>query len=94
MFDEAQNDQALRGEQGALAAMKPGSIVLLMSTISPGYCQKLAKEAAAGEIVILDCPLSGMVQGAIDGTLSLMIGGAEYISVAKCSRLLQAHALW
>ena len=87
VFDEAQNDQALRGEQGALAAMKPGSIVLLMSTISPGYCQKLAKEAAAGGIAILDCPLSGMVQGAIDGTLSLMIGGAES-DISRCEEVL------
>ncbi len=87
VFDEPQNDQALRGEQGALGAMKPGSIVLLMSTISPGYCQALAEEAAANEITVLDCPLSGMVQGAIDGTLSLMIGGAE-ADVSRCEAVL------
>ena len=36
VFDEPQNDQALRGEQGALATMKPGSLVLLRCSISPG----------------------------------------------------------
>lgn len=87
VFDEPQNDQALRGDQGALAAMKPGSIVLLMSTISPGYCQTLAEEAAPSGITVLDCPLSGMVQGAIDGTLSLMIGGAEP-DVSRCQEVL------
>ena len=37
VFDEPQNDQVLRGEDGALAAMRPGSVVLLMSTISPTW---------------------------------------------------------
>ncbi len=87
VFDEPQNDLVLRGERGALAVMKPGSIVLLMSTISPGYCQTLAAEAAQIEISVLDCPLSGMVQGAVDGTLSLMIGGAE-TDVARCEEVL------
>ena len=87
VFDEPQNDQALRGEQGALATMKPGAIVLLMSTISPGYCQTLAKEAETKEITILDCPLSGLVKGAIEGTLSLMIGGAEE-DVSRCEEAL------
>ncbi len=87
VFDELQNDQALRGEQGALAAMNPGSIVLLMSTISPGYCQTLAEDAAETEITVLDCPLSGMVQGAIDGTLSLMMGGAE-ADISRCEQVL------
>ena len=87
VFDEAQNDRVLRGELGALGVMKPSSIVLLMSTISPGYCQALAEEAAASEITVLDCPLSGMVKGAVDGTLSLMMGGAE-ADVARCEEVL------
>lgn len=87
VFDEPQNDQVLRGEQGALGAMKPGSVVLLMSTISPGYCQAVAEEAAANDITVLDCPLSGRVQGAVEGTLTLMIGGAE-ADVARCEAVL------
>ena len=87
VFDEPQNDQVLRGDQGALASLKSESIVLLMSTISPGYCQALAKEAAAKGITVLDCPLSGRVQGAKDGTLTLMIGGAA-ADVARCEAVL------
>ncbi|MEM7098611.1 MAG: NAD(P)-dependent oxidoreductase [Pseudomonadota bacterium] len=87
VFDEPQNDQALRGADGALGSMKPGSIVLLMSTISPAYCQNLAIDAAARDITVMDCPLSGMVQGAIDGTLSLMMGGAES-DIARCEGVL------
>lgn len=87
VFDEPQNDQVLRGDDGALAAMQPGSVVLLMSTISPGYCQKLAAEAADQDITVLDCPLSGRVQGAADGTLTLMIGGSE-ADIAGCEDVL------
>ena len=76
VFDERQNDAVLRGNSGVIASLASGSIVLLMSTISPGYCQALAAEAAKRGITVLDCPLSGMVQGAIDGTLSLMMGGS------------------
>lgn len=87
VFDEPQNDQVLRGDEGALAALHPGSIVLLMSTISPDYCRKLAEEASPKDVVVLDCPLSGRVQGAEDGTLSLMIGGSE-ANVARCEAVL------
>ena len=87
VFDEPQNDQVLRGEQGALSTMQPGSVVLLMSTISPGYCQTLAEEAAGRDITVLDCPLSGRVQGAVDGALTLMIGGAE-ADVSRCESVL------
>ena len=87
VFDEPQNDQVLRGEQGALSVMKPGSILLLMSTISPGYCQALAEEAESRGVTVLDCPLSGRVQGAVDGTLTLMIGGAE-ADVSRCEEVL------
>ncbi len=88
VFDEAQNDQALRGEAGAMAALRPGTTVLLMSTISPGYCQRLAEEAAARSITVLDCPLSGLVQGAVEGTLSLMIGG-PLAAIDACSDVLK-----
>ena len=46
VFDERQNDAVLRGNSGVIASLASSSIVLLMSTISPGYCQALAAEAA------------------------------------------------
>ena len=88
VFSENQNDRILRGPEGALASLKPGSIVLVMSTISPDYCKDLAKEAAEKGITVLDCPLSGMRAGAEQGTLSLLIGGDEE-SIAKCREALE-----
>ena len=75
VWDEAQNDRVLRGPDGAIAAMSPGGVVIIMSTVSPTYCKELAAETAEAGITVLDCPISGMVQGAVDGTLTLMIGG-------------------
>ena len=75
VFDEPQSDRVLRGPEGALAAMKPGGVVLVMSTVSPGYCRELAEEASARGLALLDCPVSGLVKGAKEGTLTLMLGG-------------------
>ena len=75
VWDELQIDQVLRGEKGALSTLKPGSKIFLMSTISPEYCRAMSTELASKDIAVLDCPLSGLPQGAEAGTLSLMIGG-------------------
>ena len=88
VFDEPQNDAVLKGDSGAVAAMKPGSVVLLMSTISPSYCRQLAEECQGGSITVLDCPLSGLRKGAEDGTLSLLIGGDE-TKIETCREMLE-----
>ncbi len=75
VWDEEQNDRILRGPKGALAAMKPGGAALLMSTISPEYCQELSREAAKLDLHVVDCPLTGLAAGAKNGTLNLMLGG-------------------
>lgn len=88
VWDEQQNDRVLRGPGGALAAMTSGSTVIIMSTVSPTYCKELAAEAEASGITVLDCPISGMVQGAVDGTLTLMIGG-EADAIERCRSVLE-----
>ncbi|MEM7093104.1 MAG: NAD(P)-dependent oxidoreductase [Actinomycetota bacterium] len=88
VWDEEQNDRVLRGPDGAMAAMAPGSSVIVMSTVSPTYCKELASEAAESDIAVLDCPVSGMVQGAIDGTLTLMVGGDE-VDIERCRPVLE-----
>ena len=88
VWNEEQNDRVLRGADGAIAAMKPGGVVIVMSTVSPTYCKELAAEAAQSDITVLDCPISGMVRGAIDGTLTLMIGGTTE-DVERCRAVLE-----
>ena len=48
-----------------------------MSTISPEVTRSLAHQLAAKNIDMLDAPVSGGEQGAIDGTLSIMTGGKD-----------------
>ncbi len=88
VFSEAQNDQILRGPQGALSSLKSGSVVLLMSTISPDYCRGVAQEGLQKGITVLDCPLSGMRTGAEEGTLSLLVGGDE-AAIEQCRKALE-----
>ena len=49
----------IRGKDGGLAGLVPGSTVVVMSTVSPDYCKALAVEAADAGIDVLDCPVSG-----------------------------------
>ena len=56
-------------------ALQPGTIVIDMSSIAPGVARRLADRAAALGAVMLDAPVSGGDIGAINGTLSIMVGG-------------------
>src|ERR1700760_4320750 len=73
--DDAAVREVLGGPEGAIAAARPGSLVIDMSTVSPALARELAEEAAAREVAFLDAPVSGGDVGARDGTLSIMVGG-------------------
>jgi 3-hydroxyisobutyrate dehydrogenase len=64
-----------RGENGIFATAKPGSIIIDMSTISPQVTRELADEAKSKGLSWLDAPVSGGEKGAIEGTLTIMVGG-------------------
>src|SRR5678809_724545 len=65
----------LSGPNGVLTALQRGSVVIDMSSISPGVTRKLAAQVAAHGGTMLDAPVSGGEVGAINATLSIMIGG-------------------
>lgn len=60
---------------GALDALKPGSMYMDCSTISPKLAQKIAAVCAQRKIQFLDAPVTGGDWGAREGTLTFMIGG-------------------
>ena len=64
-----------RGESGIFSTARSGSIIIDMSTISPQVTAELAEEAQAKGLFWLDAPVSGGEKGAIEGTLTIMIGG-------------------
>ncbi len=67
--------QALSGSDGALDAARPGTTVILMSTLAPGEAVALEPLVQARGAELLDCPVSGGTPGAESGTLSIMVGG-------------------
>ena len=62
-------------ENGILGGARPGLICIDMSTISPIGAREIASGLAGHGIAFLDCPVSGGEVGAINGTLTIMVGG-------------------
>jgi 2-hydroxy-3-oxopropionate reductase len=70
-------EEMILGEHGVIHSAKPGSVIVDMSTISPGATRVMADKLGARGIDMLDAPVSGGEVGAINGTLSIMVGGKQ-----------------
>lgn len=73
--DTSDVEEVVLGPGGCIEGAKPGAIIVDMSTISPAATRRIADALAAKGIEMLDAPVSGGEVGAIDGTLSIMVGG-------------------
>ena len=69
----------LFGENGAAEGLVKGATVIDMSSINPVESQNIGKELAKIGVEFLDAPVSGGEPKAIDGTISVMVGGKEEI---------------
>jgi len=65
----------LEGEAGVFGAMSKGTVIVDSSTIAPTIARRLAARARELGSSMLDAPVSGGEIGAIDGTLTFMVGG-------------------
>jgi 2-hydroxy-3-oxopropionate reductase len=74
--DSPDVEAVLTGPDGVFSAMQPGSILIDMSSIAPATARRLAAETAARGGTMLDAPVSGGEIGAVQGTLSIMVGGS------------------
>lgn len=81
-------EDVLIGENGALAALKPGGILCDMTTSSPVLAERIAAAAAARGCAGMDCPVTGGDVGARKGTLSIFAGG-DAASFARVRPLLE-----
>jgi 2-hydroxy-3-oxopropionate reductase len=82
--DSPDVEKVLAGEQGVFSTMQKGTILIDMSSIAPGVAQALAARTRALGGTMLDAPVSGGDIGAINGTLSIMVGGdAEAFAEVK-----------
>lgn len=88
------NDDDVRavvyGEQGALAGMKAGALLIDHTTTSAELAEELAGKAAERGARFIDAPVSGGQLGAENGALTVMIGGAE-ADVAEAAPVLAAY---
>jgi len=75
--DSPDVSDVVTGEDGMLEGMSEGALLVDMSTISPVVTEELAEKLGERGASMLDAPVSGGDLGAIDGTLSIMVGGSE-----------------
>jgi 2-hydroxy-3-oxopropionate reductase len=73
--DSPDVEDVITGPEGVLDGLQPGSVVIDMSSISPVVARHLAASVAEQGGTMLDAPVSGGEIGAINGTLSIMVGG-------------------
>jgi hypothetical protein len=69
-------ETVLLGTNGVIEAARAGLVVIDMSTIDPEASRAIAGRLAASGVAMLDAPVSGGERGAIDATLSIMVGGS------------------
>ena len=74
-----QVEEVVTGHQGVLEGARKGLIVVDMSTIAPAVSRKLAQTASTRGVHFLDAPVSGGSQGAVNGALTIMVGGEREI---------------
>jgi len=72
-------EQLIEGEDGLRSHLAGGSLIIDMSSISPILTKKLASALASDGIDFLDAPVSGGQKGAVEGTLTIMVGGKKEI---------------
>jgi 2-hydroxy-3-oxopropionate reductase len=75
--DTSDVERVLGGPEGILAGIRQGAIVIDMSSISPVATRALAAAVAACGATLLDAPVSGGEIGAINASLSIMVGGSK-----------------
>src|SRR5687768_5603475 len=77
------------GPGGIAETARSGSVVIDMSTISPRVTREIAGELGRTGVEMLDAPVSGGEKGAIEATLSIMVGGKREV-FEKCSPVFEA----
>lgn len=82
--DSPDVERVLQAGDGLFAALQPGTILIDCSSIAPDVAVHLAARATALGAQMLDAPVSGGEIGAVNGTLSIMVGGdADAFATAK-----------
>jgi 2-hydroxy-3-oxopropionate reductase len=87
--DSPDVEHVLEGEHGVFSAIQPGTILVDMSSIAPAVARRLADRAKTLDATMLDAPVSGGEIGAVNATLSIMVGG-DALAFAEVKSILDA----
>jgi 3-hydroxyisobutyrate dehydrogenase len=91
VVNAAQTEAVLFGEQGAAAAMQPGSAFVMCSTVDPSWSVALEQRLAGLGLLYLDAPISGGAAKAATGQMTMMTAGRPQ-AYAKVGAALDAMA--
>jgi len=82
-------EHVMLGDDGVAVGAPAGTLVIDMSTIDPGPTRAIAEQLGKHGVEMLDAPVSGGERGAIDGALSIMVGGPDG-AFTRAQPILQA----
>jgi 3-hydroxyisobutyrate dehydrogenase len=91
VVNAAQTEQVLFGDGGAAAALKPGSVFVMCSTVDPNWSIAMESRLAEQGILYLDAPISGGAARAAAGQITMMTSGTA-AAYAKVGAALDAMA--
>lgn len=82
-------EKILFGERGVVEGSRPGMVFIDMGTNSPDYAKSFAERLSRYGVEFLDAPVTGGQKGAIEGTLTIMVGG-KYEVFKRVEPILRA----
>jgi 3-hydroxyisobutyrate dehydrogenase-like beta-hydroxyacid dehydrogenase len=91
VVDAPQVDEVLFGADGVTRVGRRDGLVMLCSTVDPGFVESVGERLAPHGIALVDAPVSGGPARAHEGTLSLMAGGTR-TALERCASVMHAMA--
>ena len=91
VVNAAQTESVLFGPDGCAAAMQPGRVFVMCSTVDPAWSAALETRLAEQGVLYLDAPISGGAARAASGEITMMTAGSA-AAYARCGQLLDAMA--
>ena len=89
LSDSPDVEEVVLGKEGGIEGATPGSVVIDMSTISPSTTRSITDKLKEEGVEMMDAPVSGGVNGAVSGTLSIMVGGPRPV-FDRCLTIFEA----
>ncbi len=91
VVNDADVEQVVAGEDGVLTGLGEGGVIAVHSTVHPDTCRRLADQAAARGVSLVDAPVSGGGAAAAEGRLLVMVGGEQDV-VERCREVFASHS--